>query len=117
MSDTFGFSAATTSNKSTKEKIAEIKPSEPESGDVPLERIDKIAEARGFTSRETRQGSAKDRSAVEASRKRRREVGPRVAVNMMMPEPIATPFIDFCEQNRYSYWEGVQELMRRAKLL
>jgi hypothetical protein len=29
----------------------------------------------------------------------------------------ADPFIAWCEKERYSYWQGIEELMRREGLL
>jgi hypothetical protein len=55
--------------------------------------------------------------SLEPTRKRRRDAGPRVAINMMVPETVAAPFIKFCDDNRYTYWQGMEELMRRAKLI
>lgn len=112
MSDTFGFEAAAP-KKSTKERLASIKPSAPDNAEVPLAAIDAVADAQGFTSREP----AKPELVAPTVRKRRRDAGPRVAVNMMVPEPVAAPFIKFCEDNRYTYWEGVHELMKRAKIV
>lgn len=51
------------------------------------------------------------------TRRRRRDAGPRVPINMMVPETVAAPFIKFCDENRYTYWEGIEELMKRAKLI
>jgi hypothetical protein len=52
MSDTFGFEAAAAPKKTTKERLASIKPSAPDTSEVPLAVVDAVAEAQGFTSRE-----------------------------------------------------------------
>lgn len=108
MSDTFGF---TKSKPSTAEKLKAVRPHEQEPQDtpIPLAKIDAAGEALGFRSREQRAGSGVYR--------RKREIGPTVAINMRAPEHVAASFIQFCEANRFSYWEGIQELMRRAGLL
>lgn len=53
---------------------------------------------------------------VESPPRRRRkgETGPFVAINTRAPVRVADPFIAWCEENRYSYWQGIEELMRRA---
>lgn len=101
--DAFGFSGA---RKATADKIKLIQPSKGETGPTPLDRVDAAGEALGFTSREQR--------AKPQVHRRRRDIGPTVAINMRAPERVAEPFIQFCEENRFSYWEGVEELMKRA---
>ena len=101
--DSFGFAAA---RKSTADKLKTIKPDKPLSSRESIERIDRAGEALGFTSREP----ASSPTVV----RRRREIGPTVAINTRAPERVAIPFIRFCEENRYSYWEGIEELMKRS---
>lgn len=103
--DSFGFTAA---SKTTADKLRSIKPSLPQTNTGELERTDKAGEALGFVSREP--------STAKVVR-RRREIGPTVAINTRAPERVADPFIQFCEENRYSYWEGIEELMKRAGVL
>ncbi len=102
--DSFGFSAA---RKSTADKLKSIKPS-PSHPAPAMERVDRAGEALGFRSREPEPPPA------PAPLRRRREIGPTVAINTRAPERVAGPFIRFCEENRYSYWEGIEELMKRA---
>ena len=71
-----------------------------------LDRVDAAGDALGFTSRE---------AARPTLLRRRREIGPTVAINTRAPERVAGPFIQFCEENRYSYWEGIEELMRSGQ--
>lgn len=103
--DAFGFSSA---RKATAEKIKHIQPSRGHDDPTPLDRVDAAGEALGFKSRE-------QLTKPQAIR-RRREIGPTVAINTRAPERVAEPFIRFCEENRYSYWEGIEELMKRAGL-
>ncbi len=100
--DAFGFSDA--KKVSTADKLKAFRPQSTPHPDAPLERIDAVAEAHGFVPRER----------VEQVARRRRDIGPTLAINMRAPERVATPFIHFCEENRFSYWEGIEELMRRA---
>lgn len=104
--DAFGFAAA---RKSTAEKLKTIKPSQSQQGLTPLDRTDRAGEALGFTSREPL-------PEPPPMARRRRDIGPTVAINTRAPERVAIPFIRFCEENRYSYWEGIEELMKRASL-
>lgn len=99
--DKFGFST------SRKERVAAFSP-RTEPRETKLDQVDRIGEKHGFVQREARQ---------ERPTRRRKEVGPTVAINMRVPESIAEEFIAYCERNRFSYWEGVAELMRKEGLL
>lgn len=103
--DAFGFSAA---RKATAEKLKSIHPTKGHADPESLDRVDAAGEALGFKSRE--------QPAPQPVFRRRREIGPTVAINTRAPERVAGPFIRFCEENRYSYWEGIEELMKRAGL-
>ena len=102
--DPFGFPASRT----TVEKIRAIAPG----GDAPgresadLDKADHASTALGFVPREV--------TPRPAALRRRRDVGPTTAINMRVPDAVAARFIAFCEANRMSYWEGVDELMRRC---
>jgi hypothetical protein len=103
--DTFGFAKT---KSSTADKLKAIRPEAPPSAPVPLARVDAAGEALGFRSRER---------AGQGVYRRKREIGPTIAINMRAPERVAIPFIQFCEGNRFSYWEGIEELMKRADLI
>jgi hypothetical protein len=61
------------------------------------------AEHLGFVNREPE-------PAIEV----RETLGPVVMMTMRVPVRVARQFKQFCKTNRYSYWEGVEELMKRA---
>jgi hypothetical protein len=103
--DAFGFNKP---KPTTAEKIKTIQPQTGPPTPIPIARVDAVGEALGFQSRER---------GGEGVYRRKREIGPTVAINTRAPERVANPFIRFCEENRYSYWEGIEELMRRANLL
>lgn len=44
----------------------------------------------------------------------RQTLGPVVMMTMRVPVRIARQFKQFCKTNRYSYWEAIEELMKRA---
>jgi hypothetical protein len=44
----------------------------------------------------------------------RQTLGPVVMMTMRAPVKVARQFKQFCRTNRYSYWEGLEELMKRA---
>ena len=67
------------------------------------DRVDAAADRHGFVSREPAQEPFK-----------RERIGPVVTLHMRAPVRVATPFQRFCEANRFSYWEGIEELMKRA---
>lgn len=104
--DTFGFATA---RQTTADKLKNVRPTQDASHPPTLDRIDAAGEALGFRSREE-----VPRQPAMATIRRRREVGPTIAINTRAPERVAEPFVRFCEQNRYSYWEGIEELMKRA---
>ena len=103
--DTFGFPPA---KKTIAEKLRSIVPADgtPTLSDLAI--VDAVGDALGFRSREESRGPV--------VRRRKREIGPTVAINTRAPERVAGPFIRFCEDNRFSYWEGIEELMKRAKV-
>jgi len=103
--DAFGFNK---SKQSTADKLKTIQPQSHPATPVPIERVDAAGDALGFRSRER---------VGQGVYRRKREIGPTVAINTRAPERVAAPFIQFCEENRFSYWEGIEELMKRADLV
>jgi hypothetical protein len=103
--DEFGFAAV-----SAREKIRQIKPTTPPETHVDIERVDAVAESSGFISREP---TFPD---FQYQAQRRQRPQPTVPLNMRAPVNVATVFKRFCEENRYSYPEGLSEIMRRAGL-
>ncbi len=101
--DSFGFDS--TRRPSTAEKLKQFQPAPASTPETPLDRIDAIGEAHGFV---TRQATSRPPPP------RRREIGPTLALNMRAPERVAHPFIRFCMENRLSYWEGIEEMMKRC---
>jgi hypothetical protein len=101
--DPFDFHKAAKTASIT-DKLKGIRPDAGASAPPPLERIDAAAEHHGFVAREL----PRQRPT------RRRDVGPTLPINIRAPERVAIPFIRFCEQNRYTYWEGLEELMRQC---
>jgi hypothetical protein len=37
-----------------------------------------------------------------------------VTLHTRAPVRVANPFQRFCDENRFSYWQGIEELMKRA---
>ena len=82
-------------------KLGTITPSaDPQPHD---DRVDAAADRHGFVSREPAEEPFK-----------RERLGPVVTLHTWAPVRVATPFQRFCEANRFSYWEGIEELMKRA---
>jgi hypothetical protein len=50
----------------------------------------------------------------EADIETRQTLGPVVMMTMRVPVRVARQFKQFCKTNRYSYWEAIEELMKRA---
>src|SRR3954451_11438058 len=101
--DPFDFHKAA-KQASIADKLKEIRPDPGPNAPASLQRIDAAAEQHCFVARESPRGRPT----------RRRDVGPTLPINMRAPERVAIPFMQFCEQNRYAYWEGLEELMRRC---
>ncbi len=76
-----------------------------------MAQIDAIADNAGFVSREAMQPTA---YVYRNSRAQRPE--PRIPLNMRVPVSLGGAFQRFCDENRYSYPEGLAEVMRRAGL-
>jgi hypothetical protein len=99
MSETFGFPK----RRGLSEKLGAITPSSAGTA-PPVEQVDSAGELHGFVSREP--------EVVQL--RRRKPVEPVVTLHTRAPVRVAQPFQQFCEKNRYSYWEGIEELMMRA---
>jgi hypothetical protein len=102
MSDTFGFPK----RRNLSEKLDAIAPRADADPPVPVERLDDVAARHGFVSREP-----------ETPFRREKSIGPTVTLHTRAPVRVATPFQRFCEAHRYSYWEGIEELMKRAGIV
>jgi len=102
-SDDFGFA-----NSTRMSKIAAIKPAGTalENHAVETSAIDAAGEKHGFTSR----------SGEEKIINRRKNVGPTAALNVRCPVRVFNPFVQFCENERLSYWEGIERLMKLARV-
>lgn len=105
--DEFGFGSL---RSNAKERIRDIRPSTPPEEITNLSKIDAVAASVGFVSRE----SADQQEPYLGSRSLRPE--PRSALNMRVPVTLGIAFQRFCGENRYSYPEGLEEIMRRAGL-
>lgn len=102
--DTFGFASK---RGDTLAKLATIKPGGSETPSPPLADIDEAGRRAGFESREP---------GARVLPRRQKSVGPTITINTRVPEDVAERFMQFCDQHRLSYWEGIQELMNRAKI-
>lgn len=102
--DTFGFAGK---RENTLAKLSSIRPSAESGKTTPLAEIDEAGRRAGFTSREP---------GGRLMPRRRRAVGATITINTRVPEDIAERFIQFCDQNRLSYWEGIEDLMNRSNI-
>jgi len=107
--DAFGFGSIGTS---TKDKIRQIKPSSPPDLPSNMAAVDAAAQNAGFISREAPLASYD--SPYRAMKVQRAE--PRIPLNLRIPVSVGGAFQRFCDENRYSYPEGLAEIMRRAGL-
>ena len=106
--DTFGFGKAGKGARIL-DNLAKIKPSAPDAVPPPdLEAIDAAGSRAGFMPREA--------GSRLGPRRRKSQVGPTITINTRVPEDVAERFMNFCDANRFSYWEGLAELMNRAKV-
>ena len=104
--DAFGFGSL---RSATKDRIKQIRPAAPPEPPEDLARVDQIAANAGFVSRE---GQQTWEPLFRGSRSRGPE--PTIALNMRAPVGIGEAFQRFCKENRYSYPEGLAEIMQRA---
>jgi len=108
--DPFGFDRS-----AAKDKLRNIRPSVPAPVTSDMARVDAAAEAVGFVSRENSMRPIPEylpNYGVVNPPPRR----PTIAINMRLPDNIAAVFQRFCKENRYSYPEGLEEVMKRAGL-
>ena len=110
MEDAFGFGSV---RSSVKDRIRQIKPTVPVAAPADLARVDAIADNAGFVSREGQQETSM--APYRVLRNRRPE--PRMALNMRAPVRLGAAFQRFSDENRYSYPEALEEIMRRAGVL
>ena len=103
--DAFGFGSIRTS---AKDKIKHIKPAAPPDPPPDLARLDDVAGNAGFISREALEPSNLPFRFI------RQNPEPTIALNMRAPATIGAAFQRWCRENRYSYPEGLAEIMRRA---
>lgn len=76
------------------------------------ELADRLAKSQGFTSRE-----AGEAPAAPVLLKKRRRVQHDEAVDQLSirgPVRVLNGFIDYCEANKLSYWEGMERLVAEA---
>lgn len=76
------------------------------------ELADRLAKSQGFTSREAGQAPA-----APVLLKKRRRVQHDEAVDQLSirgPVRVLNGFIDYCEANKLSYWEGMERLVAEA---
>jgi hypothetical protein len=104
--DTFGFGGA--GKGALADKLTKFKPTAAEAPEPApdLGAIDAAAGRVGFHSREP--------AAAPTLRRTKTVLGPTVQLNTRAPEDVAARFIQFCDQHRYAYWEGIKALMDKA---
>lgn len=69
---------------------------------------DRLAKSQGFTSREAAPVLMKKRRRVQHDE-------PVDQLSIRGPVRVLNGFIDFCEENKLSYWEGMEQLVTQAK--
>ena len=77
---------------------------------------DRLAKSQGFTSREAAPLQAQAASAPVLMKKRRRvqHSEPVDQLSIRGPVRVLNGFIDYCEENKLSYWEGLEQLVAEA---
>jgi hypothetical protein len=83
------------------DRLREIAPDTP-ANEPSADQVDAVGARHGFTSREPAERLYKNDASKEAT----------VPLSIRPPLSVANRFIAFCKQHRYSYWEGLAELMR-----
>jgi hypothetical protein len=85
----------------TFDRLREIAPDTP-ANEPSADQVDAVGARHGFTSREPAERIYKNDASKEAT----------VPLSIRPPLSVANRFIAFCKHHRYSYWEGLAELMR-----
>jgi hypothetical protein len=88
------------------DKIARIPIDEPSPAPQDDAKVVAAAAQIGFVNR--------DPDPAEMDIDTRQTLGPVVMLTMRAPVRVARQFKQFCKVNRYSYWEAIEELMKRA---
>lgn len=106
----------TTKSKTTKPKAVTKAPRKPKPK-PPVRKAqdalaDRLAKSQGFTSREANQSAA----APVLMKKRRRiqHDEPVDQLSIRGPVRVLNGFIDYCEEQKLSYWEGMERLVEEA---
>jgi hypothetical protein len=84
------------------DRLNEIVPDPATNAQPPAKEVDAVGARHGFTSREPMERMYKNEGSKEAT----------VPLSIRPPLSVANRFIAFCKQHRYSYWEGLEELMK-----
>lgn len=106
----FGFERTS----AAREKIRNIRPTE--AGPIPdMDRIDEIAGKAGFHSREPVMSQIAP--PLNKTEPQPSAAQPTLPINMRVPADVAVVFKKFCKDDRYSYPEGLAEIMKRAGML
>jgi hypothetical protein len=106
--DPFGFDQVRRPSN-TVDKIKQIKPTLPPDVHTDLAAVDAAGDKAGFVSREAQPDVEPDYRPV-----RMPKAELRVVINMRCPKRAGQAFMKFCADNRYSYPEGLIEIMQRA---
>jgi len=78
---------------------------------------DRLAQSQGFTSREATPATPMISQAAPLLMKKRRRVQHSEPVDQLSirgPVRVLNGFIDYCEANKLSYWEGLERLVAEA---
>ena len=102
-------------NRTTRNKLKEIRPTVP-APEPNMDKVDAAAASVGFISRETLTEPQQPIYVPLSSSVPRRAI-PSVPINMRVPSELAAIFQRFCKDNRYSYPEGLEEIMMRAGMV
>lgn len=84
--------------------LSKIKPRtdlEPEGQGPDVRRLDEVARRHDYTSRE----------AVEV-KSGRKSIGLTTNMTLRCPVRVFNPFVEFCQRNRLTYWEGIERMMQ-----
>ena len=74
---------------------------------------DRIAKSQGFTSREA--AAAPAAPVLMKKRRRIQHAEPVDQLSIRGPVRVLNDFIDYCEDNKLSYWEGMERLVSEAQ--
>tara|TARA_R110002073_G_scaffold320632_1_gene496147 strand:+ start:825 stop:1112 length:288 start_codon:yes stop_codon:yes gene_type:complete len=81
-----------------------------------LAKTDEVAEETGFPSREALEDAViAESTGEEEGLRRKRKSKPKGQLNVQGPKDVLEKFIAYCDEADLSYWEGIEQLLKKVR--